>query len=72
MFDPYCPACSSRFLAGIRQLRSLDNTSEGIVLRFTCHCGGEAVLVTGRFASRAADAGRRPVEAASLVRSHAA
>ena len=73
MFDPYCPSCSSRVLTGIRQLRSLDNTSRGIVLRFSCHCGGEAVLVTGRLASRPAEVGRRAADAAPPVSSsHAA
>jgi hypothetical protein len=48
MFDPYCSTCQTRVLVGFRRLRSLENTPGGIVLRFTCHCGGEAVLTTGR------------------------
>jgi hypothetical protein len=51
MFDPYCTTCSRRTLVGFRRLRSLDNTAEGIVLRFTCFCGDEAVLITGRHAT---------------------
>ena len=51
MFDPYCSSCQTRVLLGFRRLRSLDNTDDGIVLRFTCFCGGDAVLVTGRAVS---------------------
>jgi hypothetical protein len=54
MFDPYCATCHTRVLLGFRRLRSLDNTPEGIVLRFTCRCGGEAVLVIGRLADSSA------------------
>ena len=53
MFDPYCETCSTTVLVGPRRLRSLDNTPTGIVLRFACWCGGEAVLVTGRTADAA-------------------
>ena len=54
MFDHHCTACERRQLIFPSQVTSLDNTGHGIVVRFTCWCGADQTLVTGK----AARAGR--------------
>ena len=54
MFDHHCTACDRRQLIFPSQVTSLDNTDHGIVVRFTCWCGADQRLVTGK----AARAGR--------------
>ena len=48
MFDAYCTREGARALLGPRNILSLHNTSEGIVVYFRCHCGQPGVSVWGR------------------------
>ena len=57
MFAHHCSSCDETYLIFESQLTSLDNTANGIELRFTCWCGAEQTTVTGRYA------GRRTVDA---------
>ena len=50
MFDHHCTACERRQLIFPSQVTSLDNTDRGIVVTFTCWCGADQVLVTGKTA----------------------
>ena len=51
MFAHDCTACHRRQLVFPSQITSLDNTDHGIVVRFTCWCGAEQVMLTGRKAT---------------------
>lgn len=51
MFDHTCTVCERRRLIFPDQVTSLDNTDRGIVVAFTCWCGAEQSLLTGRRAS---------------------
>jgi hypothetical protein len=51
MFAHDCTACQRRQLVFPSQITSLDNTDHGIVVRFTCWCGAEQVMLTGRKAT---------------------
>ena len=60
MFDAHCTACDKRQLIFPSQVTSLTNTDHGIVVTYTCWCGAEQSLTTGRSAtesSRVAVAG---------------
>jgi hypothetical protein len=57
MFAHHCSSCDETYLIFESQLSSLDNTANGIELRFTCWCGAEQTTVSGRHA------GRRTVDA---------
>ena len=48
MFDHYCTACDKRQLIFPSQVTSLVNTDHGIIVAFTCWCGADQTLVTGR------------------------
>ncbi len=48
MFAHHCTACARRQLIFPSQITSMDNTEAGIEVRFTCWCGAEQTLVTGR------------------------
>lgn len=48
MFDHTCTACERRQLIFASQVTSLVNTDHGIVVAFTCWCGAEQTMVTGR------------------------
>lgn len=50
MFDNNCQVCASRVLIFPSQITSLANTDDGIVVTFTCWCGTEQTLVTGKAA----------------------
>ncbi|WP_232680382.1 hypothetical protein [Nocardioides sp. R-C-SC26] len=53
MFAHHCTSCTRRQLIFPSQITSMDNTDHGIVVRFTCWCGAEQELLTGRDAERA-------------------
>ena len=48
MFDHLCTSCDKRQLIFPSQVTSLVNTDHGIVVAFTCWCGADQTLVTGR------------------------
>jgi hypothetical protein len=48
MFDHLCTACAKRQLIFPSQITGMANTDHGIVVSFTCWCGADQVLVTGR------------------------
>jgi hypothetical protein len=52
MFDHNCTACHKRQLIFSSQVSSLENTEQGIVVHFTCWCGADQSLLTGRAAAR--------------------
>jgi hypothetical protein len=54
MFDHHCTSCDKRQLIFPSQVASLTNTADGIVVRFSCWCGAEQTMTTGRSSRRAA------------------
>ena len=48
MFDHQCTACDKRQLIFPSQVTAMVNTDAGIVVAFTCWCGADQTLVTGR------------------------
>ena len=50
MFDAYCSRDRARVLLGPRNILSLHNTSDGIVVYVRCHCGHPGVVTFGRHA----------------------
>jgi hypothetical protein len=48
MFDHHCGACGKRQLIFPSQVTSLTNTERGIIVAFTCWCGSDQTLTTGR------------------------
>ncbi|MCW2767809.1 MAG: hypothetical protein JWO11_3768 [Nocardioides sp.] len=53
MFDHNCSACGKRQLIFPSQVTSLTNTAHGIVVAYTCWCGSDQTLTTGRTATGA-------------------
>ena len=53
MFDHHCTACDKRQLIFSSQVTAMSNTDRGIVVAFTCWCGAEQNMVTGRKATPA-------------------
>ena len=53
MFDHHCTACARRELISASQVTSVTNTDHGIVVAFTCWCGADQTMVTGRAADQA-------------------
>jgi hypothetical protein len=53
MFDHYCTTCAKRQLIFPSQVSSMTNTDRGIVVAFTCWCGADQTMVTGRAATEA-------------------
>lgn len=53
MFVHNCTACERRQLIFPSQVSSLANTDRGIELAFTCWCGNEQTMLTGRVAEEA-------------------
>jgi hypothetical protein len=51
MFVHTCSTCERRQLVFPSQIKALDNTDHGIVVSFTCWCGAEQQLLTGRKAT---------------------
>jgi hypothetical protein len=60
MFDHHCTSCEKRQLIFPSQVTSMRNTDHGIVVGFTCWCGSDQTMVTGR---RAAPAAKVPLAA---------
>ena len=54
MFDHKCTACEKRQLIFPSQVTAMTNTDHGIVVAFTCWCGADQTIVTGKSANRAA------------------
>ena len=52
MFAHHCSSCDETYLIFESQLTSLENTADGIELRFTCWCDAEQTTVSGRLAGR--------------------
>ena len=52
MFVHTCTACAQRKLVFPSQITDLSNTEDGIVVAFTCWCGADQTLTTGRAAAR--------------------
>jgi hypothetical protein len=48
VFDVVCPTCATRVLLTPRRIESLENTPDGIVIRWRCWCGTGGELRTGR------------------------
>jgi hypothetical protein len=48
VFDVVCPTCAKRALLTPRRIESLENTPDGIVIRWRCWCGTGGELRTGR------------------------
>ncbi len=57
MFAHTCTSCGKRQLIFVNQVTSLVNTDHGIHVGFTCWCGAEQAMLTGRAASEAAPVG---------------
>ena len=53
MFDHKCTACAKRQLIFPSQITGLVNTEHGIVLSFTCWCGTEQTMLTGKSSTTA-------------------
>ena len=51
MFDHFCTACRQRQLIFPTQVTSIANDERGVHVRFTCWCGAEQTLDTGRAAN---------------------
>ena len=48
MFDHKCTVCEKRQLIFPSQVTGMANTDRGIVVSFTCWCGAEQTVVTGK------------------------
>lgn len=48
MFAIDCPVHGSKVLVGTRRIRSLVNTTRGILLDVECYCGAHVIAGTGR------------------------
>ena len=53
MFDHHCTACAKRQLIFPSQITAMDTTAAGIVVRFTCWCGAEQSMLTGKASTTA-------------------
>jgi len=51
MFVHHCTACAKRQLIFPSQVTSMTNSAHGIVVRFTCWCGAEQTMVSGKAAA---------------------
>jgi hypothetical protein len=54
MFDHNCTDCGKRQLIFPSQITAMTNTDHGIIVAFTCWCGAEQTMLTGKTAARAA------------------
>lgn len=52
MFDHHCTACDKRQLIFPSQITAMTNTEQGIVVSFTCWCGDDQTMTTGRATAR--------------------
>ena len=48
MFDHTCTECERRLVIFPSQVTSLANTDPAIIVAFTCWCGAEQTMATGR------------------------
>lgn len=48
MFAHHCTSCARRQLIFPSQVTSLVNTDHGIIVAFTCWCGADQTLLTGK------------------------
>jgi hypothetical protein len=48
MLTVHCPRHGTEVLLGWRAVRAVVNTDDGIHVHWTCRCGAEGVLRTGR------------------------
>jgi hypothetical protein len=48
MFDHTCTACAKRQLIFPSQVTGMTNSAAGILVRFTCWCGADQTMVTGK------------------------
>ena len=48
MFDHQCTACDKRQLIFPSMVTAMINTDRGIVVDFTCWCGADQTMVTGK------------------------
>ncbi|SDC83514.1 hypothetical protein [Nocardioides lianchengensis] len=64
MFAHHCTSCTQRQLIFPSQVTSLVNTDHGIIAAFTCWCGSEQTLLTGRNAGAPAEVREDAVVAA--------
>jgi hypothetical protein len=55
----YCKQCGSVLLLGPANIVAVQNTSDGIVVRFRCHAGHSGVWSVGATSDRPAAARRR-------------
>jgi hypothetical protein len=55
MFDHNCTACAQRQLIFPSQVTGMTNTDHGIVVSFTCWCGADQTVLTGRKAQTASN-----------------
>ena len=53
MFDHKCTACAKRQLIFPSQITDMVTTGAGIVVRFTCWCGAEQTMLTGKSSTTA-------------------
>lgn len=53
MFDHHCTSCERRELIFPDQIVAMANTDHGIVVAFTCWCGADQTMTTGRAAAQA-------------------
>lgn len=59
MFSVYCKQCSSVLLLGPANIVAVQNTSNGIVVRFQCHAGHQGVWSVGSTSDRPAPVRQR-------------
>lgn len=55
MFAHHCTSCAQRQLIFPSQVTSLVNTDHGIIVAFTCWCGADQTLLTGKRAGAVVD-----------------
>jgi hypothetical protein len=53
MFDHNCTACAKRQLIFPSQITDMVTTGAGIAVRFTCWCGAEQTMLTGKASTTA-------------------
>ena len=55
MFAHTCSVCECRQLVFPSQIEAVHNTDHGIIVRFTCWCGAQQSMLTGRDATEQRD-----------------
>ncbi len=58
MFTHTCTDCAKRLLIFPSQITGMANTDEGIVVAFTCWCGADQAMLTGKAATKRSDVAR--------------